>query len=650
MNNENNLIIGMGPVGLYLAIKLLEEGKLVTIVENRHSFTRKQILGLIPENYEKIKGYCKNKYTFGKIRLPRTDFDGYICEDLNLKDDYEKVNNVYSFTLNVLQTELYNHIENNKKCIILKPKSEFDTLEITFNEKDDKIDFIFKIGPNIDAVRSQTKKFSDYNNIFFCSGGGEKINLVNEIRNMYPHSIPDLTKAKVIIEDIKTSVIPEVGTGYIYYLYPKSIDAVKYLIKMKNKCDYSSFQLYQNKFRFFISPSILEYIIDKDDNVVKKENNTEKLTIDEVKKKNIFIYLGLQISNNEKNINNSPVLLINHILESLKVAYIYYDIDEKLFETESPTFEKDDLDGNGFSIQLSYFTNCIKDYNNTKICLVGDALSKVNFFSYSGFNFGVFNVDAIMDDIKNNRVINNTNIYNFLNKTKDKSGKEIDGKYGKKLFLRSSLTVTIRDFLLSIGGMSSKDNINKIIDNLKKNKKKEYNRIIKILENPDIDNIYKYAFALSVKIPNIKPVYKGIFKFKKINTNEYACAWSPKSNNNYILGKWTGNWRHHTNPKIFDGKFSSFNGNIINGYWTGQWDKDLKGEDEFIGIFNEHAKYNNFLLDTETKKILEDFKKNNYEFIGGSYMNKIDILELYYEQKYLIYKNKYLDLKKIFNK
>ena len=119
MFNHNNLIIGMGPVGLYLAIRLLEEGKKVTILETRYyNYTRNQILGLIPENYIKIKKYFDNlnidNNIFGKIRLPRTDFDGYICKDLN------EVNNlVYSFTLSVLE----NKLEQYEDDIIIYVKS-----------------------------------------------------------------------------------------------------------------------------------------------------------------------------------------------------------------------------------------------------------------------------------------------------------------------------------------------------------------------------------------------------------------------------------------------------------------------------------------------------------------------------------------------
>ena len=67
--------------------------------------------------------------------------------------------------------------------------------------------------------------------------------------------------------------------------------------------------------------------------------------------------------------------------------------------------------------------------------------------------------------------------------------------------------------------------------------------------------------------------------------------------------------------------------------------------DEFIGIYTKESSdtvqvYENII------NIVENFKNNNNSFVGGKHLNKIDILNLYYEQKYLIYKNKYLNLKK----
>ena len=660
--NLNNLIIGMGPVGLYLAIRLLNEGKKVTIVENRHEFTRKQILGLIPENYEKIKEYCKNKYTFGKIRLPRTDFDGYICDDLKLEDNKKDVN-VYSFTLNVLQTELFNYIQDKPECEIIKPNSEYDSLEITFDEINNKIDFIFKtVDPRDKSLsleedtRSKIFNFSNFNNIFFCSGGGEKINLVSEIRNMYKHYVPDLTKKEVIINEIKNmkveeSNIPVVGKGYIVYLLPRDADDIKYLIEKKKSCNFSEFELYQNKFRLFISPSILEYGINNN-NVVNK-NNKDIIKKDIIDKENIFIYLGIQLSNNEESILNKVYNndKYGYIEEYIKVVSKYYDIDLSRFTKKyGQTGDENKLPEFEFNIQLSYFTNCIKkSEKGPRICLVGDALSKVNFFSYSGFNYGMINVDAIMSSIlgekylslgeKENNPINNDNIFKYMEKS----------KYSKDKFLRSSLTVTIREFGLTDSSLGDNEKIKEIVNNIKKLNKKEYNRIINILEDEYISLIIRHSFALSLKIPNIEPVYKGIFKFKKIKNNEYVCAWSKNNDDNYILGKWTGNW-DYSKPKEFKGVFTSLNGYQIIGHWYGQWDKDLKGDYEFIGIFNKESENNRLIIDEDTKKILEDFKKKK-EFIGGSYINKIDILELYYKQKYLIYKNKYLDLKKqILNK
>ena len=95
----------------------------------------------------------------------------------------------------------------------------------------------------------------------------------------------------------------------------------------------------------------------------------------------------------------------------------------------------------------------------------------------------------------------------------------------------------------------------------------------------------RYSFALSLKIPNIEPIYKGIFKFKHVKDNIYACAWSKNNDDNYIIGEWNGKWSG--TDKIFIGTFINFNNkNKIEGTWVGQWDNDLDENKEFIGTLS----------------------------------------------------------------
>ena len=171
-----------------------------------------------------------------------------------------------------------------------------------------------------------------------------------------------------------------------------------------------------------------------------------------------------------------------------------------------------------------------------------------------------------------------------------------------------------------------------------KNKKNiVISRIIEILETESFSPMSRYSFALSLKIPNIEPIYKGIFKFKHVKDNIYACAWSKNNDDNYIIGEWNGKWSG--TDKIFIGTFINFNNkNKIEGTWVGQWDNDLDENKEFIGIFNESNKKNNGEMNSETIKILNKF--NDTKNMEGGNLKKIDILEFYYKQKYLIYKNK----------
>ena len=421
MFNHNNLIIGMGPVGLYLAIRLLEEGKKVTILETRYyNYTRNQILGLIPENYIKIKKYFDNlnidNNIFGKIRLPRTDFDGYICKDLN------EVNNlVYSFTLSVLENKLEQYLSNtygnNKLYTDYRPKNENDKYEVIYEGNI----IILRISqellvPGEDTdfsiiTKEYTPEFpiGSFDNVFICTGGTENFELANEIRNMYPHSVPDLKKNIVKIKDIeniktddkKESNIPLVGNGFITFIHSKNVNAVKYLLQLKEKCDFSDIVLYQNKFRFFISPYILKYKI-QGDNVVDDKGKSP----DDKDFNKIFIYLGMQNGIDETNIIKDDKNLEKKLIdEYVLIAQKYYNI-----ELNDTDFEKK-INYNGFPIKLSYFTNCIKEYDNdkkTKVCVVGDSASRVNFFSYSGFNYGMANVDAVM----NSMLDPETNTYN----------------------------------------------------------------------------------------------------------------------------------------------------------------------------------------------------------------------------------------------
>ena len=99
----------MGPVGLYLAIKLLELGDKVIHIEERIFMIRKQILLINHKNYNKLKKYINtSKEEFVRVDLPPITNDGKIC---NAVMDIE--DSVYSIPIYILQKKLYEYILNN---------------------------------------------------------------------------------------------------------------------------------------------------------------------------------------------------------------------------------------------------------------------------------------------------------------------------------------------------------------------------------------------------------------------------------------------------------------------------------------------------------------------------------------------------------
>jgi hypothetical protein len=407
---KEHLIIGMGPVGLYLAIKLLEKGEKVVLVEERFLFIRKQILLINYENYNKLKNYVNiPKEEFVRVSAPPVSNDGKIC---NLIMDVE--GSVYSIPIYKLQQKLNEYIIKNffGKYILIKPINDPYKKEIilTFIH-DDKIEFhrgIEKITYPDDINEYIPKEledegvlpsvysfnFKDLKNIFLCSGGRDIIS-----KDIYTNDLSKIFLLCPIINDKQYLTYKNCwadrdnteiyGYGFIAFIYFKKIFLDEIRDNLDNKCNFDGFykikdkkhsKIFQHRYRLFISSNLINqdtYIEDP------------------------YIYLGIQFSNLEY----IKGITLDYIYNCIILALYYYDLYD-FIDLEITTgklysnYKLSDL----FPIQISLIQNHIQlksidKSEKNSIILMGDGILKVNFFSGTGVNFGLENVDTVFSKL-----------------------------------------------------------------------------------------------------------------------------------------------------------------------------------------------------------------------------------------------------------
>jgi hypothetical protein len=235
---ENHCIIGMGPVGLVLAIKLLELGHRVTIIETRPEFSRSQILAIDQNNYTFIRNYI----AYGDIvrcSLPRINTTGTICRSYETIKEGERAR--FSSSVKDLQYNLFDYLQRRfrkEQLTIIKPHN--DSIDKSFDLKYEYPYLI--INQKNEILRLPILEFK---NIFACSGGND--NFSKELYRYYRFiSIPPsinmdnkISESKnlrfePVVTDLERSRL--VSKGFIVFMKFKSQRVLDNFRSERNHC------------------------------------------------------------------------------------------------------------------------------------------------------------------------------------------------------------------------------------------------------------------------------------------------------------------------------------------------------------------------------------------------------------------------------
>ena len=399
---HRQLILGMGPIGLYLAIELIELNQQVTIIETRYSPKRKQILLINQQNYNKLTKYIDTKY-FCKVGLPPSSNNGRICQ-LTVPSD----NGQYSIPTYLLQEELIkklNEYDNEVYVHIIKPAFDRKDTDSINTYTDFLVDEFYPysghlvISRKIDGIPDEldtTKLYFDYfQNIFLCTGGNDIIS--NYIYKTYFKQIficPIIKEKKYDGfhecdgDNRETRTIYAYGMiSFLNFNTGTTIDDLKRIgivIDNTEKCTLNNFykikdtdsNILQHRYRLFICSNVFNGI-DKD--IAP------------------YIYLGTQFSN-EEYLNNK--LDKKYILKCVHLALLYYGIYD-IIDYRKFKIELDKEQPYIFPIHISLVKEplFITQISHTPIVLMGDGLLNINFFSGTGVNFGLNEVTSVVSEL-----------------------------------------------------------------------------------------------------------------------------------------------------------------------------------------------------------------------------------------------------------
>jgi hypothetical protein len=241
---ENHCIIGMGPVGLVLAIKLLELGHHVTLIETRPEFSRSQILAIDQNNYTFIRNYIRNG-DIVRCSLPRINTTGTICRNYETIKEGERAR--FSSSVKDLQYNLFDYLQRHfgtEQLTIIKPHN--DSIDKSFDLKYEYPNLIIrkKIDETsiIDFLRIPILQFK---NIFACSGGND--NFSKELYGYYNFlSIPPSINMDNKISESKNKLFDPVVTdleasravskGFIVFMKFKTPQVLEKFRRERNHC------------------------------------------------------------------------------------------------------------------------------------------------------------------------------------------------------------------------------------------------------------------------------------------------------------------------------------------------------------------------------------------------------------------------------
>jgi hypothetical protein len=474
---SNNLIIGAGPVGLFTALLLKdkEPNCKITILESRHSFTRKQVLLINEANFKELARLGVSKDIFAKIERPRKSINGILCKSNNLTCVDKP--NVYSVQINILQETMFNLIEpksNVNTTTYIPGNNTYSIRNRRYNSALKKL-LLNKQKSNKSQLNSLEIELNNYNNIFLCTG--QKDQLSTLFTQTYKPSLK---------EDIYN---PE---GCIVFIKPKNNNTKNQLIinKISKESEILQTLNFEDRYRLFFSPTIL------------------------TDKNNINIYMGIQLSYIELEEIKKIIGPLNNDTEFKKYIKKCVIIALENYYKEF-NYSENNYDINiteHFPIKLKFNERNVMQLNgtNTKLFLMGDGKFGVNFFSGTGVNYGLSHASIVIKFINESF----SNIDDLEQKIKDAL---TNAKITKEDLFNSSVDVSLFD--------SGKDveYVSKIIlpDLEKQTERNSFNLINKLvtLYNNSQDQTMKLALKSFILSFTYIRDYSITFKIDKTLSN-----------------------------------------------------------------------------------------------------------------------------------
>lgn len=356
---ENVVIIGGGPVGMYLALNITEFfKKKITILEKRPKFTRNQMV-ILNNRYLSNADTIGDHLLYTKLtrniitELEKTGSCYHSTPTLSMDYKcYENPSGVISVPLKILEEILYKMVKKDKKINYIRPVEN-----IKINDKENYISY----------TKNNKEYELDYDILFGADGNN----------NILQKKFPNYYKKKIIIPSKNDKMF---GAVLVFKTNKSNLN-----IDTENQApDLLTRPTLPDKRRF---PNARARVFQH---------------------KTGLVYMGIAITKKElnaiKKLNNKIPKELQKTVESyMKVSNINVDIDKDLVSI------------NTFPNIVSIITNPVKISNNAIYMVIGDAFFNTHFFIGSAISShfdGIHGMDILLRSYENNSLFDKFAIAN----------------------------------------------------------------------------------------------------------------------------------------------------------------------------------------------------------------------------------------------